>query len=276
MNRKYRLVFLAGGALAIEAATAAAEGVAAFSNHKPIEAYVAPATLFRHDHGSNLARIYRPQAAYDRPGGKRVGQVTLANPQCAAPDIDSASGQYRQQCSEGLVYRFVDQNGKRFEVEIGEYGYEEPGLVTRSPVKRIGTRSWGQIAYAGGTFWVTVKSSDVHDYEAKSYLIGDFDTWCANPAACAPVSAAMRADIERLVPPPGTASSSQRVVWLDSCFEAVYQISGRKTINGRRYYIVLRANLLEGAPKVDLPETGLIPTRNRDGSHSGYFFSRGC
>jgi hypothetical protein len=52
-----------------------------------IEAYVSPDNLFWHETGV-MAKLYRPQPAYDRPHGKRIGQVVMSKPGCVPVQIE--------------------------------------------------------------------------------------------------------------------------------------------------------------------------------------------
>lgn len=241
---------------------------------RPVEAYISPGHLFWHDFwhedGAELSKIYQPLTAYDKPNGKEIGKVVMSKPQCFSKTIQALSSEdYMALCEDAGKHSLVI-GSKSYTLFTDEYGYEESGLITFSPVILAGDGAWSSIEYKKGKFWVYTLLKDVYYYEERAFLIGKFDTWCSDLGKCAPLSKTMKNEMLKLKP------EGQDAGHFAGCYQEVYEITGLAKFGDKNYYQVKMAELTENAPKVKLPLTGYIPTRNTDGSHTGYFFARGC
>lgn len=230
---------------------------------RPVESFVAPShlfpmegTAFMDEAGNPVA--YAPLAAWDAPGGRRLGEVRLEQPGCVLkPDA--------KECAQGLRWHLQTSSGALHAVPTREFRYEGAGLVSYVPSVRLGKEVWSRIEYARGSFWVNTPA--VVPYESLATVITSFDLWCARPGQCAAPSKEMLAEVARV------DNGEFRVA---GCYSHAYLAEGIVTHGGKRYY---RASLVEiepGAKQPKLPRTGFVPVRRVDGTHTGDFYSRGC
>lgn len=224
---------------------------------RPIEAFISPPQLFPSE--GSLRAPYAPLPAFDRPSGKQIGQVVADLSPCPAGDDGYACGAPR-------AWHLALANGRRIELYHQMVGYDQESLVTYQPVLRKSGKAWSQIEYDGGKFWVQTRSSETDDYESLANWAEDLDTWCSRPGKCAPLSAAMRKEIGRVV-----AAEYE----LDSIGNQPYRIDGIVKQGGRRYYKVTLYETSHG-PRPALPKAGYVPTRRKDGGHVGQFSPKGC
>jgi hypothetical protein len=232
----------------------------------PIESYISPGHLFPVEGTAFLLPngtepgTYHPLPAYDRPGGRVIGEVALLNPQCVTqtPPVG---------CEEGLAWALQLKSGRSLPLETAEYSYGTNALVSygESIAAPNGT-AWSRISSAKGTFWVSTSKLEVHRFEELASFVEDLDQWCTAVGKCAAPTVEMVREFERV--------RSGEVV-LQSCTLG-YSISGVVAREGKRYYRLERPELEAGSAPTSLPKVGFTPVRKKDGRHSGSFTSRGC
>lgn len=223
-----------------------------------IEYFISPAQLFPSEGAWNAP--YAPMPVFDRPFGKRTGQVS-ANfepcPESRPPD----------NCTYPGGWTLERDAGGRYPLRTEEVGYEQPALVSYRAPLFDGAMRWSKVQYDGGAFWIHTPATDVTEYESLAAWIEDVETWCDRPGACRPATAAMRADIARV---------KSGEVALQSCGGVLYEIEGIVRHRGKRYYKVKLFEVEPGSPPLHLPRAGYIPTRRANGAHASEYYSRGC
>jgi hypothetical protein len=60
------------------------------------------------------------------------------------------------------------------------------------------------------------------------------------------------------------------------CFEYPYEVQKVVTFEGKRYYEVKLQEIELGKIKLQIPRNGFVPTRNKNGTHSGIHEPQGC
>lgn len=237
------------------------------AKHRPVVSFISPGHLFpvegttflRRD-VTGMAETYRPLAAYAEPHGAKVGDVHLANAHCV-PDQNAAG------CEAGYAWFLQTSAGTRYRLAVQEYSYETSALVTYRASVRDHDRIWSQIDFAAGSFWVVTGPAEVIKYEQVATLVEGFDHWCIKPGQCRALTREMADELHRM---------RQGAYKVASCYPQAYEIAGRVTVRGRRYYKVVLVEIEKGHPQPKLPKSGFVPVHNRDGSHTGTFYSRGC
>jgi hypothetical protein len=225
---------------------------------RPVENYISPPQLFPEE---GTARApYVPLPAYDRPDGKLIGQITAKLTPCAPLKPP-------EECDQPPSWNLELRDGRRIELHHEMVGYDQEALVSYEPARIAAGKAWTHIAYDGGAFWTVTDAKDVSNHEAIATWIQDFDTWCSQPGKCAPVTPAMRTEID-LMRNGGYA--------LTALGNETYRIDGVAHHGGRRYYKVSIVESEPGKPQPQLPKTGYIPTRGKDGAHVGLFYPKGC
>lgn len=239
-------------------------GLAAASAHaqepgftRPIENFISPPPLFASE--GTLRAPYAPWPVFDHPAGQVIGRVSADLEPCPAAGPSDPCGYPR-------AWWFERSDGRRFELTTGEVSYEQPALLSYRAAIRRGSISWSHVEYESGAFWIRADTADVRNFESLAYWIEDIETWCTRPGACRPVSAAMRHEIGRV-----KAGEVQL-----GCSDEIYRISGIALRGAQRYYQVELIEARQGTPSLNLPKTGYIPTRRRNGAHAGAYYSRGC
>lgn len=234
---------------------------------RAIAAFVSPGQLFPvegilfQSRGSPAEAVsYRPLAAYDKPAGAAIGEVRMANAGCLR-DFN-ADG-----CDAGYAWYLQTRPDRRLRLPTGEYSYGTAALLSYRPSVRKGGALWSEIAYAQGSFWVATDAAERIDYEDLVHVADKFERWCTAPGRCRPVSRAMAGQLARV---------RDGDVKLLSCYREAYEVAGWVAFRGRRYYRVTLAKVEPGQAPARLPASGYIPARNRDGSHTGTFYPRGC
>ncbi|WP_317205137.1 hypothetical protein [Janthinobacterium sp.] len=234
---------------------------------RAIAALVSPGQLFpvegiliQSRGNPGAAASYRPLAAYDKPAGAAIGEVRMANAGCLR-DFN-ADG-----CDAGYAWYLQTRAERRFRLAAGEYSYGTDALLSYRPSVRKGGALWSEIAYAEGSFWIATDAAERIAYEDLVHVADKFDRWCTAPGRCRPVSRAMAGQLARV---------RDGDVKLLSCYREAYEVAGWVAFRGRRYYRVALAKVEPGQAPARLPKSGYIPVRNRDGSHTGTFYSRGC
>jgi hypothetical protein len=199
-------------------------------------------------------------AAFDKPRGKRVGEIRLESPKCLT---EPASTEGSESCSYPLRYVFAREgSANATNVEVAEWSYETLGLVSYRPSIPQGRTLWSALETDQGVVWVQTDAGDVHPFERVAYLVQDFSVLCEGPGLkCSPPAAGMGAEMARL------AAET-------TCYDNPYSVVGVIETQGRRYYRLELENL-EGRP-TSLPHPIYVPTRNASGQHTGDFYSRGC
>jgi hypothetical protein len=249
----------AGIGLAVLAACAGAIAVAyaAWKEAPPppavaIEAYIAPPLLFPEDgtYPQGVARQYRPFPVHASPDGKLVGHVHTNYVKCGAD------------CPSPGAATLVKQDGSRHILKTEAWGYATSGLYTYEVPTVSGKMAWSRILYDGGHFWIKTPKKDVHPYEPMVTHITQFDTICTKPGHCKPVSPAIRKQLDELV--------------LSTCYGDPYGVQKIVTVEGQRYYQVVLEDVEPQKTPVTLPRKAFIPTRNKDGKHTGSFDPMGC
>lgn len=231
----------------------------------PVEAYVAPPSLFPPEGNWRISRglvkePYAPLEAYDRIEGGVIGSVMLAQQHC----LDGVARAVGAGC-EGAGQVFLKtRDGRQRVVPVEMWAEDTKGLVARKPAVVKGAHAWSEIAYTGGTFWVRTAVADVHAYESEVAFVESVETWCVAPGKCAPASPAMLAALKALdghfVNPAG----------------APFEVAERVVLKGTAYYRVKLSEIEGGWPKLGLPATGFIPTRDKAGKHTGTILPMGC
>jgi len=224
---------------------------------RAIEYFISPAQLFPSEGAWEAP--YAPMPVFDRPFGKRIGQVSASFEPC----IESSPSD----CTYASGWTLERDGGARYPLRTEEVGYAEPALVTyRAPLKD-GTMRWSEVQYDGGAFWMHTPATDVTEYESLATWIEDIETWCDRPGTCRPATAAMRADIARV---------KSGEITLQSCGGVLYEIEGIVHHRGKRYYKVKLYEIEPGSPPLHLPRAGYIPTRRANGAHASTYYARGC
>ena len=252
------------GALAAVCMASAALAPAPAAASAALVSYVSPAQLFPVEGEAFQSRVdgrtvaYAPLPAYDRPRGKRVGEVRIADSACFH------QGRIGQ-CADELRWELVGTDGARQELRAEEYSYATLALPSyrRSVVDAGGV--WSRLATGTGEFWVRTPAAEVFAYERLATYLGRFDRWCDGRGRCRPVGRAMAAAVRRFEARSG-----------DDLPGGAYQIVGRVRRGGVHYYRVELAPVRPGQSRGGLPRSGLVPVHNRDGSHTGAFYPRGC
>jgi len=233
----------------------------------PIVSFVSPGSLFpvegtifaRRD-GSLTGESYRPLSAYSQPKGNPIGEVRLVNPSC----VTAPNG---LGCEQGYAWFLNLNDGTRHRLAVVEYSYETSALPTYSPSVHDGPIFWSAIDYAGGVFWVATGGEDVIPFEKVAQVIDHFDTWCDSPERCGPVLPQMAEELIRI---------GRGEVKFATCYSQPYEIQGVISASANHLYHVSLPEIEPGSPEPRLPRSGFIPVRNKDGSHTGTFYSRGC
>ncbi|MYM24928.1 hypothetical protein GTP46_20050 [Duganella sp. FT135W] len=225
---------------------------------RPIENFVSPPQLFPEE-GTPRAP-YVPLPAYDRPGGKVIGQVT-ANLTPCAPLKEN------EECDIAPSWHLERRDGTRVELAHDMVGYEQEALLSYQPARIENGKAWAYIEADGGGFWTNTLVQEVINYEARATWVLDFDSWCSQPGKCAPLSAAMRKELDRML------AGEYNLEHLSS---ETYAIEGIIQQGGKRYYKVKQVDTQAGSVQPQLPKIGWIPTRRRDGTHTGVFYPKGC
>lgn len=225
---------------------------------RPIENYISPPQLFPED--STLRAPYLPLPAFDHPNGKVIGKVIAELTPC--PPQSGASA-----CAIPQAWYLQLAGGHRVELHHEMVGYDREALVSYKPTLFNKGTAWSNIEYDGGAFWTRTAAADVSNYESLATWPQNFETWCSQPAKCSPLSATMRKELARVA-----AGEFE----LRSIGQQAYEIKGIVTYGGRRYYKLALAASEAGSPKPALPKKGYIPTRARNGRHTGDFSPKGC
>ena len=228
---------------------------------RTIEAFVSLESLFPVE-GTHWVTPYRPVPAYASPQGAVVGKVIIANPQCV-----SAAEAVQAACGDFLQPVLVLNDGGRHDLPTQEWSYETDALVTYAPAVVRGAVHWSQIEYAGGTFWIATSKKEVRPWEEVSSVVEKFDLFCSQPGSCTAPSAAMLADVERM---------REGKFEVSTCYPEPYEIEERVVVRGKAYYKVKLPEFTGRARPRNLPATGYIPTRLKNGQHTGTFYARGC
>jgi hypothetical protein len=239
------------------------------SQRDRIESYVAPASLSPVEgYWSNPGKPpsereqekppYHPIAVFSRPDGPVIGLISMTKPQCVV------EGERPQNCEGAGQVVLTLNNGSQALLPVISWSEGTFGLITLKPSKVERKRSWSEITYPNGSFWVRTDSSEVHPAELLAAVVVAPAVWCLAPGHCSPVTPAMKEEMRAL---------AQHT---ESTMGAVYEISERVTHKGVAYYRVALVPLLPGAPKHHLPTTGYVPTRDEEGKHTGSFSPYGC
>lgn len=165
------------------------------------------------------------------------------------------------------VWHLDLDGGRQLELTHEMVGYEQEAFVAYQAARIEGGMAWSRITYDGGAFWLRTRAAELIDREGRSTGIGDFDTWCGRPGQCAPVTPAMRAEIDKLM------NGSYTIIGVGP---QTYHIEGIVRRGGKHYYRVRLMETEAGTPAPRLPPSGYIPTRRRDGTHTGQFSPKGC
>ena len=235
-----RMVFL----LAAFALSALANANAADKIKAPTEAIVAPPSIFPPDgnFAKGGAKAYKPFPVHASPDGALVGHVDTNYVKCG------------NEC-ETPTATFVALDGKRYPLAIEEWHSTTNGLVAYALPAVTGDVAWSKIPFAKGEFWIKTPKKDVHVFEELANFANGFDTVCTKPGQCQPVTAAMRKHIAELP--------------FQGCVGYPYQVRKVVTFEGKRYYEVEMQDVELGKIKLQVPRKGYVPTRNKDGSHTG-------
>lgn len=225
---------------------------------RPIENFISPAQLFPSEGG--LRAPYAPLPAFDRVEGKVIGHITATLTSC--PPTDGAP-----ECGVAQAWHIVLNGGRPVDLYTDEVSYEQGALVSYQPAVLTKDAAWSKVEFEGGSVWIRSKIKEVVNFETRASAIHEFDTWCTSPGVCKPIDAAMRKELERMM-----AGEFK----LQACGERTYQIQQLVKRAGGRYYKVTLTDVVEGTPRPKLPQEGYIPTRRKDGTHVGLFWSRGC
>jgi hypothetical protein len=232
----------------------------------PVESFISPGHLFPVEGTAFLlpngieSGSYRPLPAYDKPGGRVIGEVALVNPHCvtANPPAD---------CEQGLTWELRLKSGQTAALDTAEYSYETRALVSYGlSIDAPNGVAWSPIPYAQGTFWVSTAKPDVHRFEDLVTFVEELEQWCTVPGKCAAPSAEMTRELGRL--------TSGELVLLSVA--PAYNVTGIVTREGQRYYRLELPDLDPRSPPTSLPKVGYTPVRNKAGGHSGTFSPRGC
>lgn len=221
-------------------------------NNVAIEAYIAPPLLFPEDgaYPEGAKRLYQPFPVHASPDGKLVGHVHTNYATCNA------------ECEGHGATALVMLDGRRIALAPEQWGYATMGLVTFEPSIVKGKTAWSKVLYEGGQFWIKTQKKDIHPYEPMAQRVSDFDTICTRPGKCQDVTDAMRTQMGALP--------------IQTCFPEAYNVTRIVTVDGQRYYQVQLEAFEPPKFKVTLPRKAYVPTRNKDGKHTGVFDPMGC
>ena len=225
-------------ALALEAACAPA-----------VEAYVAPPSLFPLE-GDYQGKPPGVIQAYNADRTSSIGEITG-----------------RQNCKEGncdIVFELTLKGShRRISVEVAEWNYETVGLVTYEPSIFSAGKAWSPLNTSVGKIWIQTDASDVHRFESLVSTVPNPLQWCSSPGQCSKTSQAFLNELDR-------------VAALVTCYDNPYTVTSVVTHNRKRYYRLDLPKPLPFGVTTNLPTVGYVPVYNRDGMHTGTFFSRGC
>lgn len=221
---------------------------------RPVEAFVAPAALFGSPDGRSTSPSGLP--AYERPGGRTVGQVRQEPDGCDA-------GPEQSTCVWPPTYKlWLVGGGGSTAVETGEWSYEQLGLITYARPRLQGGVAWTAIAAGDHTVWIRSLPDEVHEYERLATLVEAPPLLCAQPGkGCTAPTPAELKEMARLAP-------------LVSCYPSPYTITDVVARAGRRYYR-LEIDNLDGR-HTSLRQPVYVPTRTPGNQHTGTFYARGC
>lgn len=217
----------------------------------PLEAYVSPASIFPRDgaFAPGAAKAYKPLPAYASVDGALVGHVDTNYLKCGAD-------------CENVTATLVAIGGKRHRLDINLWDYGTQGLQTYQAPTMVGNVAWSKIPYATGEFWIKTTLAEIHPFEKLAMFADGFDTVCTKPGNCQPVTPAMRKHIETLP--------------FQGCFSYPYEVQKIVSYEGKRYYQVKLQDIELGKLKLQIPRTGFVPTRNKNGTHTGIHEPQGC
>ena len=225
---------------------------------RPIESYISPAKLFPQEMAPRAP--YVPMRVFDRPDGKVTGNVVAELTPCPPPKGE-------QVCAVPHAWHVELANGRRVELHHEMVGYDQNAFISyRSTIFRKGA-AWSQIDFQGGSFWMRTAAKDVSNHESLAAWAEDLDIWCSRPGECAPLSVAMRKELGRV------AAGDFK---LQSINQQAYQINRVVKHGGRRYYEVFLSESEAESRRPTLPKKGYIPTRRKNGTHTGHFSPKGC
>jgi hypothetical protein len=232
--------------LAVLAMSAGAHcgAIAADKSAPPVEAWVAPPSIFPPDGNfpKGGAKAYKPFPVHASPDGALVGHVDTNYVKCG------------NEC-ENPSATFVTLDGKRYPLAIESWYATTNGLIAYDVPTVTGNVAWTKIRFAKGEFWIKTPKKDVHPAEELSNYADNFDTVCTKLGNCQPVTAAMRKQIAELP--------------FQGCVSYPYEVRKVVTFEGKRYYEVEMQEIELGKIKLQIPRKGFVPTRNKDGSHTG-------
>lgn len=247
-----KYVAILAACVALIAGTYAAATMYTAPKNVAIEAYIAPPLLFPDggEYPEGAARLYKPFPVHAGPDGKLVGHVHTNYVNCDA------------ECKGHGATGLVMLDGRRIALKTEEWGYATAGLATYEPSIVKGKSAWSKVRYEGGQFWIKTSKKDIHPYEPMAQRVESFDTLCIKPGKCEAVSDAMHKQMQDLS--------------FQSCFAEAYSITRLVTVDGQRYYEVELGHFAPPKFKVILPRKAWVPTRNKDGKHTGIFDPMGC
>jgi hypothetical protein len=217
----------------------------------PLEAYVSPPALFpdQEKFPAGYAKAYRPVPVYASPDGAPVGHVDTNYARCGV------------QC-EDVTATLITADGKRQPLLIDYRAVSHQGLLTHDQPTVSGNSAWSLIRHAKGQFWIKTALKDIYSFEKLAMFADDFDTVCTQPGNCQSVTAAMRKHVKDLP--------------FQGCFTYPYEVQGVTTVDGKRYYKVKLQDIELGKIKLQIPRSGFVPTRNKNGTHTGVLEAQGC
>ncbi len=216
-----------------------------------VVAYVAPPSIFPPDgtFPKGGAKAYKPYPVHASPDGALVGHVDTNYVKCG------------NEC-ENPSAAFVALDGKRHRLAIESWYSTTNGLVTYDTPTVKGDVAWSRLRFKQGEVWIKTPRKDVHEFEKLANFADNFDTVCTKPGSCQPVTAAMRKHIADLP--------------FQGCVGYPYEVRKVVTFEGKRYYEVELQEIELGKIKLQIPRKGLVPTRNKDGSHTGINEHQDC
>lgn len=212
--------------------------------------------------GECPAVAFKPVAAYLHADyGEPLGRLVLDRPELAAKDQPS--------CSARPVVHFQPAGGARGpKVEMVEVGYEELALAVYATRRHAGQLWVKGRTQAGASFWVEAPiGAEYLSYERD--LVQDLERFtetCDERGRCTPVLPRLQA----LAREAGQARE-------DTCYGNAFDITEVFTLpGGRAAYRVRLAESLVPQYGSTLPREALVPTYDRSGTWTGFFYSRGC
>jgi hypothetical protein len=216
-----------------------------------LEAYVSPPSIFPRDgkFPPGGAKAYKPFPAYASVDGALIGHVDTNYVKCGA------------EC-ENVTANLVTTAGKRLPLAINLWDYATQGLQTYEAPTIVGNVAWSRIPHPKGEFWIKTPLAEIHPFEKLAMFADGFDTVCTKPGNCQPVTPAMRKHIKELP--------------FNGCFEYPYEVQKVVTFEGKRYYEVKLQEIELGKIKLQIPLKGFVPTRNKNGTHTGIHEPQGC